>query len=53
MTNIVENNDGLENALRETWDNKEKFHEDTKGLSMLEIVQKIEGKYKAACIHDP
>jgi hypothetical protein len=36
----------LEKALEETWKNKEKFYEDTKGLSMLEIVTKIENKYK-------
>jgi hypothetical protein len=36
----------LEKALEETWKNKEKFYEDTKGLSMLEIITKIENKYK-------
>ena len=40
-------NDELEKALEETWKNKEKFYEDNKGLSMLEIVKKIEKKYKA------
>ena len=39
-------NDELEKALEETWKNKEKFYEDTKGLSMLEILKKIENKYK-------
>jgi hypothetical protein len=39
-------NDRLEKALEETWRNKEKFYEDTKGLSMLEIVKEIENKYK-------
>jgi len=37
---------GLEKALEETWKNKEKFYEDTKGLSMLEIIKQIENKYK-------
>jgi hypothetical protein len=32
--------------LEETWKNKEKFYEDAKGLSMLEIIKKIEKKYK-------
>jgi hypothetical protein len=39
-------NDELEKALEETWKNKEKFYEENKGLSMLEIVKKIEKKYK-------
>ena len=39
-------NNELEKALEETWRNKEKFYEDTKGLSMLEIVKQIEDKYK-------
>jgi hypothetical protein len=39
-------NDGLERALEETWKNKERFYEDTKNLSMVEIVKKIEDKYK-------
>jgi hypothetical protein len=39
-------NEGLEKALEETWKNKERFYEDTKGLSMLEIIKKIENKYK-------
>jgi hypothetical protein len=38
----------LEKALEETWKNKERFYENTKGLSMLEIITKIENKYKAA-----
>ncbi|GHV86001.1 hypothetical protein AGMMS50230_16090 [Spirochaetia bacterium] len=37
-------NSPLENALKETWEKKEKFYEDTKGLSMIEILEKIEGK---------
>jgi hypothetical protein len=36
----------LEKALEETWKNKEKFYEDTKELSMLEIIKRIESKYK-------
>jgi hypothetical protein len=40
-------NEELEKALEETWKNKEKFYEDTKGLSMLEIINGIENKYKA------
>jgi len=39
-------NDGLEKALEETWRNKERFYEDTKGLPVLEIVREIENKYK-------
>ena len=39
-------NDELERALEGTWKNKEKFYEDTKGLSMVEIIKKIEMKYK-------
>jgi len=34
----------LENALKETWEKKEKFYEDTKHLSIMEIIEKIEGK---------
>jgi hypothetical protein len=37
----------LEKALEETWKNKEKFYEDTKGLSMVEIIKAIEKKYQA------
>jgi hypothetical protein len=39
-------NDVLEKALEGTWKNKEKFYEDTKDLSMVEIIKKIEEKYK-------
>ena len=39
-------NDRLEKALKETWKNKEKFYEDTKGLSALEIIKQIENRYK-------
>ena len=39
-------NDGLEKALKEIWKNKEKFYEDTKNLSMVEIIKDIEEKYK-------
>jgi hypothetical protein len=39
-------NDVLEKALKETWKNKEKFYEDTKDLSMVEIIKEIEKKYK-------
>jgi hypothetical protein len=39
-------NDVLEKALEETWKNKEKFYEDTKDLSMVEIIKEIEKKYK-------
>ena len=39
-------NNGLEKALEETWRNKERFYEDTKGLSMVEIIKEIEKKYK-------
>jgi hypothetical protein len=34
----------LEKALKETWEKKDKFYEDTKGLRMIEIIEKIEGK---------
>jgi hypothetical protein len=37
-------NSSLEYALKETWEKKEKFYEDTKGLTMIEILEKIEGK---------
>ena len=37
-------NNSLEKALKETWKNKEKFYEDTKHLSIMEIIEKIEGK---------
>jgi hypothetical protein len=39
-------NEALERALEETWKNKEKFYEDTQGLSLLEIIKNIENKYK-------
>ena len=39
-------NNELEKALEETWANKDKFYEETKGLSMLEIVKQIESRYK-------
>ena len=38
--------DLLEKALEETWRNKDKFYEENKNLSMLEIIKKIENKYK-------
>jgi len=37
-------NSSLEKALKETWRNKEKFYEDTRHLSIMEIIEKIEGK---------
>ena len=37
-------NSSLEKALKETWEKKEKFYEDTKGLSIKEILERIEGK---------
>ena len=37
-------NNTLEKALKETWENKEKFYEDTKHLSIMQIIEKIEGK---------
>ena len=37
-------NNSLEKALEETWKNKEKFYEDTKHMSIMEILEKIEGK---------
>jgi hypothetical protein len=40
-------NDPLDKALEETWKNKDKFYEGTKGLTMLEIVTGIENKYNA------
>jgi len=36
----------LEKALEETWKNKEKLYEDTKGLSMIEIIKNIENKHE-------
>ena len=38
-------NSGLEKALELTWKNKERFYEDTKSLSMLEVIKGIEKKY--------
>jgi hypothetical protein len=40
-------NDGLEKALEGTWKNKDRFYEDTKNLSMVEIIKAVENKYKA------
>jgi hypothetical protein len=40
-------NDALEKALEDTWKNKDKFYENTKNLSMVEIVKNIENKYMA------
>jgi hypothetical protein len=40
-------NEGLEKALEETWKNKERFYEETKNLSMVEIIKEIENKYRA------
>jgi len=37
-------NNSLENSLKETWKNKEKFYEDTKHLNIREIIEKIENK---------
>jgi hypothetical protein len=37
-------NSSLENALKETWEKKEKFYQDTKGMTMIQILEKIEGK---------
>jgi hypothetical protein len=34
----------MEKALEETWAKKEKFYEDTKNFSIIEILEKIEGK---------
>ncbi|MDR2171593.1 MAG: hypothetical protein LBP59_15735 [Planctomycetaceae bacterium] len=36
----------MEKALEETWKNKERFYEETKNLSMVEIIKEIENKYK-------
>ena len=44
-------NNSLENSLKETWKNKEKFYEDTKHLSIIEIIEKIEGKKFAKVIN--
>ncbi|MDR0551713.1 MAG: hypothetical protein LBG72_06815 [Spirochaetaceae bacterium] len=37
-------NSSIEKALKETWEKKEKFYEETKKLSIMEILEKIEGK---------
>jgi len=34
----------LEETLKETWEKKEKFYEDTKYLTIMEIIEKVEGK---------
>jgi hypothetical protein len=34
----------IEKALKETWEKKDKFYEDTKNLSIMEILERIEGK---------
>ena len=39
-------NEMLEKALKETWENKEMFYENNKNLSMVEIIKKVENKYK-------
>ena len=39
-------NDELEKALEETWKNKEKFYENTKDLSIIEIIKMVEKKYE-------
>jgi hypothetical protein len=36
-------NSSLEKALEGTWKNKEKFYEETKHMSIIEIIEKIEG----------
>jgi hypothetical protein len=38
-------NETLENALKETWEKKDKFYEKNKDLSILEILVKLENKY--------
>lgn len=42
-------NSSLEKALQETWEKKEKFYHDTKNLSIMEILEKIEGR-KFDCV---
>jgi hypothetical protein len=37
-------NSSIERALKDTWDKKEKFYENTKQLSIMEILEKIEGR---------
>jgi hypothetical protein len=36
----------IEKALQETWKMKEKFYEDNKNLSTIEILKKLDIKYK-------
>jgi hypothetical protein len=36
----------IEKALEETWAMKEKFYEDNKNLSTIEILRKLDNKYK-------
>ena len=43
-------NDELEKALAETWKNKEKFYEDTKNLSMVEIIKEVKNRYKVVSV---
>jgi hypothetical protein len=38
-------NETLENALKETWEKKDKFYEENKDLSIREILIKLENKY--------
>jgi hypothetical protein len=37
-------NSSIEKALKETWEKKDKFYENTKYLGIMEILEKIEGK---------
>ncbi|MDR1148775.1 MAG: hypothetical protein LBK66_09105 [Spirochaetaceae bacterium] len=39
-------NETLENALKETWEKKDKFYEKNKDLSIREILIKLENKYE-------
>jgi hypothetical protein len=41
-------NDTLENVLKETWKKKDKFYEENKDLSVLEVLIKLENK-NGAC----
>ena len=43
-------NDELEKTLEETWKNKEKFYEDTKNLSMVEIIKEVKNRYKVVSV---
>jgi hypothetical protein len=36
----------IEKALEETWEMKERFYEENKDLSLMEILVKLENKYK-------